>query len=58
MTAYSVLVKHIVEEEVNYDIVTLSEEDRENGLTYVIQEQYPTDGTGMSHLLPFMFLLV
>lgn len=46
-SAYSALVRHITEEEVNYDIVLLSDDYKERGLSYEIHEQYPSDGTGI-----------
>lgn len=45
-TSYSLIVKHIVEEEINYDVVELSVENADEGYYYVIHEQYPTNGTG------------
>lgn len=45
-SGYSVLVKHIVEEESNYDIVVFDEEHVTDGFRYVLYEQYPTNGTG------------
>lgn len=42
------LVKHIVEEEDNYNIVIYNEENQVDGYRYVIHEQYPTNGTGES----------
>lgn len=45
-TSYSLIVKHILEEEINYDVVELSIENEADGYYYVIHEQYPTNGTG------------
>lgn len=44
-TGYSSLVKHITEEQDNYDIVVLESENVTDDFSYVIYDQYPTNGT-------------
>lgn len=56
-TSYSLIVKHILEEEINYDIVELNIESAAEGYYYVIHEQYPTNGTGKEHLCLLSSLL-
>lgn len=42
-TAYTVLIKHIVEEQVNQDIVAVATENEYYDLKYEIFDQYPAD---------------